>query len=314
MTKKSSKKIPPSHKPRLKIAALSSLIIGSALVSQPLISSNQPPPAPPPHQTIDVPTPPVPILAANSIQPQLTSKAAIVIDQKSNTILYQKNPDLDLLPASTTKIMTALIALETYDINQVITVTEEENSIGQTINLVKGEQITVENLIKGALIGSGNDAALALARAYPYGGYSGFVQAMNQKAARLNLENTQYQNVSGVESPGHITTVKDLANLTQQALKNPIFKQIVATQTTTITSSDKLISHYLTNTNQLLGQLDGVEGVKTGWTDNAMECLVTSVTRDGHSIITVILGSNDRFGESTQLIEWTYSNYTWEYL
>jgi len=245
--------------------------------------------------------------------PFLTAKGVIVFDPDSGTVLYQKNDELPLLPASTTKIMTALIALEHYDLDDTVTISQESNSIGHSMNLVRGEEISIENLLYGILVESGNDAAFALAQNYP-GGYSAFVERMNYRAEVLNLNRTHYRNVSGVEQAGHTTTARDLATLAKEALKNPIFAKMVNTKTITIASSDQSTTHILRNINELLGVVPGLIGVKTGWTENAGECLVASTQRNGHQIITVILGSTDRFGETEILTEWAFANHNWENL
>lgn len=255
--------------------------------------------------------PPIPFNPHQNSGPALTAKAALVIDLPSSTILYSKNPDDQLLPASTTKIMTALVALDSYPLDQEIVITEEERTIGHTMKLTRGERMTVKNLLFGTLVASGNDAALALALSYPQGGYSAFLEAMNQKAKQLHMTNTSYRNVSGVESPNHYTSAKDLATLTQIALQNQLFSDIISTEKIAVTSVDKVFTHNLYTTNQLLGKIDGLDGVKTGWTENAGECLVTTTSRNGHRILTVILGSEDRFGESENLIEWAFSEHYW---
>ena len=254
----------------------------------------------------------IPINQLNQPAPEVTAKSVIVIDPKSNTVVLEKNPDQQLLPASTTKIMTALVALDTYNLDQTITISEEERTIGHTMELVRGEQITVRNLLYGLLVASGNDAALALALAYPSNGYSGFVAAMNQKAQALNLTNTKFQNVSGLESPQHYSSARDLATLTMHAKQNFLFNQITATKQTQLTNSNATITHSLTNTNQLLGNLEGVDGVKTGWTENAGECLVTSSQRKEEQFIVVVLGSRDRFGETKNLLNWAHENFQWQ--
>lgn len=257
------------------------------------------------------PLPDYPVPLPTIQPPTLTAQGVYVLDVDSGAILYKKNADLQLLPASTTKIMTALIALETYSLDDIVTIRNEDRSIGHTAELVAGEQLTVEDVLYALLVSSGNDAALALAQRYP-GGYIAFVDSMNAKAKQLHLDNTHYSNVSGVEQPHHYTTTRDLALLTKEAMKNETFRQIVSTQSTTITSLDGQTTHYLTNINQLLGVVEGLQGVKTGWTDNAGECLVTSTVRDNHQIITVILNSQDRFGESAYLINWAYQNHQWK--
>ncbi len=277
----------------------------SSQTAQPTPTPQTPPP------TLLPSSPSIPINHSLIQPPSLTSLSAIVFDVSSSTILFQKNINQPLLPASTTKIMTALVALDTYPLDQVITITEEERTIGHTMKLTRGERLTVEDLLYGTLVASGNDAALALALSYPHDGYLGFIDAMNQKAHTLHLTNTQFKNVSGVESPGHVSTAKNLALLTQYALSHPVFSHIVSTPSITLNSLDNHYTHHLVSTNELLGSLTGVNGVKTGWTENAGECLITSTTRDNHQIITVVLASKDRFQESSQLIEWTFANHRW---
>lgn len=176
------------------------------------------------------PPPPIPVRLAGTAEPILSAPSALVIDLDSASILFAKDQNAQLMPASTTKIMTALVAMKTYPLDKVITITDEDRSIGHSMNLVRGETITVENLLYGLLVASGNDAALALALSYPDNGYTGFVEAMNQTAKELNLNHTVYKNVSGVETPGHVTTVTDLSLLAKEAIKQPLFNQIVATE------------------------------------------------------------------------------------
>ena len=243
--------------------------------------------------------------------PLLSARGAFVMDAESATVLYRKNPDTLLLPASTTKIMSALVALESYDLDDVVTIKEESDSIGHSMNLVKGEKISVKNLLYGILVESGNDAAFALAQNYP-GGYSAFIDRMNEKTQELQLENTHFRNVSGVEQFGHLTTVRDLAILAKAAMKHDIFARVVGTKYITVKSADNTITHNLSNINDLLGVVPGIKGVKTGWTENAGECLVTATERNNREIITVVLGSGDRFGETQELIEWAYANHQWQ--
>jgi D-alanyl-D-alanine carboxypeptidase (penicillin-binding protein 5/6) len=260
-----------------------------------------------------IPSPTVkPIIKPFSSPPNLTSKSAYVLDRDSGTVIYSLNADEEVFPASTTKIMTAMVAMNTYKLDQIITIYEEDASLGQTMKLKKGELISVKNLLYGTLVTSGNDAALALALSYPDGGYTGFVKAMNQKALDLSLTHTQYKNVSGLDVVGHFTSAKDLATLANFALKNDLFRQIVATRTINVSSQDSKIKHHLTTTNQLLWKIPDLTGVKTGWTDGAGECLVATITRQGHQIITVVLGSQDRFADTQNLIDWTYNNFVWK--
>lgn len=243
--------------------------------------------------------------------PQLSARAVLVKDLGTNTILYQKDASVSIPIASTTKIMTALVASEYFQPNSVLTVKEGAKVIGTRVGFLPGEDLNFRSLLYGMLLSSGNDAAYTIAENYP-GGILGFVSAMNKKAQVLNLLNTHFDNPAGFDSPRHFSSAKDLATITQEALKNDQLARIFATKQTNIVSLDKKYSHELVNLNKLLSQVRGVLGVKTGFTEGAKENLVTFVSRDNHQILTVILGSDDRFGESTKLIEWVYENFEWQ--
>ena len=254
--------------------------------------------------------------------PYTSARAVIVQDVASKTILYERKPDSLLMPASITKVMTALVALDYWsDLESVIEVKNEDRAIGQTIELVKGERITINNILYGLLVHSGNDAALAIADNYcapseadgEVGscGYSAFVDAMNQKAKDLHLEHTTFKNPSGVEQYGHLTTARDIAILASSAIQNPIIAGVVETKRIVVTDVTGQIVHDLESTNELLGLVPGLKGLKTGWTTNAGECLVSYVDRNGKKIIVVVLGSNDRFGDTRSIVEWSYNHHEW---
>ncbi len=260
---------------------------------------------------VDISQDPIPVPKQDILYPDLSAGSAIVVDIGSGVILYEKNSDDHFMPASTTKIMTALVAIDQYNLDKLITIKNEQLSIGSKSHLVAGEQITVRDVIKAMLISSGNDAALALGQHHP-NGYGYFISLMNQKAKELHLTNSHFTNVSGLEQSQHYMSARDLAILSKKALENDLFRKTVATKKTSIKSIDGNNIQNLENTNQLLGVIDGVNGVKTGWTYQAGECLVTSTTRDGKSIISVVLKSLDRFGESESLINWAYNSFIWE--
>lgn len=243
--------------------------------------------------------------------PRVTARSVVIQDVGSKTVMYEKNPDATLLPASTTKVMTALVALDHYQLSDVLTIHNEDRAVGSTMELVKGEMITVENLMYGLMVESGNDAALALADNYP-GGYDSFVEAMNEKARALHLDHTVYKNVSGIESYGHVTTARDLAVLAATAVQNPVVERVMQTKDIVVTDILGTVAHPLVSTNQLLGVVAGMKGLKTGWTERAGECLISYVERNGRSVIVVVLNSQDRFGESAALIDWVYGHHTWE--
>ncbi|MFZ2199366.1 MAG: D-alanyl-D-alanine carboxypeptidase family protein [Microgenomates group bacterium] len=243
--------------------------------------------------------------------PSISAKSVVVQDVTGKSILYSKNPDMLMMPASITKVMTALVALDYWkDLGTVIEVKNEDRAIGQTIELVKGERITIQNILYGLLVHSGNDAALALAENYS-GGYDAFVSAMNQKAKALHLDHTTFKNPSGVEQYGHLTTARDIAILAAYALKNPEIVRIVQMKRIIVTDVTGLIAHDLETTNELLGEIPGLKGLKTGWTSGAGECLVSYIERDGKQIVIVVLGSLSRFGDTRVLIDWVYAHHSW---
>ena len=242
--------------------------------------------------------------------PQNSARAILIKDLATDSILYQKDINVPLPPASTTKVMTALVASEYFKPNSVLTVMDGAQIDGSKVGLFEGEDLNFRSLLYGMLLSSGNDAAFTIAENYP-GGILGFISSMNKKAAELYLKNTHFDNPAGFDSPNHYSSASDLAKITQAALKDSQLRRIFATKETEIVSLDKKYNHTLVNLNRLLSQVKGVLGVKTGKTEAAKENLITLVEREKHPILVVILGSDDRFGESTNIIEWAYSNYLW---
>lgn len=241
--------------------------------------------------------------------PELTAKGVVVIDPVSSVRLYEKNASSRLFPASTTKIMTSLVALDSFKMEDILIVPKLIDE-GQDIKLVEGEKLTAENLLYALLVASANDAAETLAANFP-GGREAFITKMNEKAKDIYLKETHFVNPSGIDQEGVYISPYDLALLTKSALQNPHFAQMVATKEKIITDTEGLRVHEFSNINQLLGKVEGVRGVKTGYTDNAGECLVTYLERDGKKIIIVVLRSEDRFGETKKLINWVYQNFVW---
>lgn len=240
----------------------------------------------------------------------VSAKASIIIDLDSLVTIYEKNADLRLFPASTTKIMTAVIALENYPPDTVLNVGNIKVD-GSTINLVAGEKVTVENLLYGLLIASANDAAEVLADNFP-GGREAFISAMNNKAKQLNLKNSNFTNPIGYDEEGHFSSARDLATLSIYAIRNPFFDKVVSMTSYSFTDTEGKYQHNIKTTNELIGKIDGIKGIKTGWTENAGGCLVGLVEKSGKKEITVLLGSDDRFGETEKLIAWVFDNFNWE--
>ena len=254
--------------------------------------------------------PPIPKLSEQDSFPIISAQAALAVDLDSMISLYEKNPDMHLLPASTTKIITALVAMDFYPDEAILTV-DGLKIPGQSMGLVRGEKITAKNLLEGLLIYSANDAAEVLAENY-LGGRDAFIEAMNRKARELNLTNSHFENPTGFDNGSHYSTARDLTRVSLLAMAKPRFANIVKTKEQLVTSVDGKVKHRLISTNKLLSEVPGVLGVKTGWTEEARENLVTYIEKDGHKIIIALLGSQDRFGETKELIDWIFKSYSWE--
>lgn len=271
-----------------------------------------------PSDSLDLfPTPEVSVTTAlypkkkadASTIPLLSAKSAIVIDVDSQVVVYSQNEEEFYKPASTTKMMTALVGIETYNPQQILTVKTYPVE-GSDMGLVKGEQITFENLLYGMLLNSGNDAAVAIADNYP-GGYAAFINRMNEKAKELHLNHTHFQNPDGLEDPNHYSSAIDLARLASIALKNKLFAKVVSTEYKTATDITGTYVHPLHNLNKLLGEFQGTIGVKTGFTEEAGQVLVAAATRQGHTLVSVVMKSDDRFADSEALLNWAFASFSY---
>lgn len=250
------------------------------------------------------------ILSRDLAPPSFSSKVVLAQDFETGKVLFEKNMNQRVAPASTTKIMTALVAQEHFRPADILTVPQEAMVGGSTMGLKVGEQLTFRSLLYGMLLNSGNDAAYTIAFNYP-GGYNAFIDRMNQKALSLGLKDTNFVNPAGFDNPNHYSSAFDLSLIAKQSALNPQLARIVSTEQTQILSWDKTHTYNLKNLNKLLAE-QGVIGIKTGTTEQAGENLVGLVERDGRKVLTVVLGSVNRFGETKSLIEWVFSNYSWE--
>lgn len=258
-----------------------------------------------------------PLVSQNLPAPQISAQHLFVMDVASRQPLFTKDADARIYPASTTKMMTALVAVDHYPLDQIITITRRYPE-GQDIGLAPGEQISVEQLLYALLVQSANDAAEVLAENYcapvaapdaPLCGRASFISAMNSKAYSMHLYHTHFKNPSGLDEEGHYSTAADLSRLALAVMDNPYLAHIVGTENAVITSSDYSSSHILSNVNELVGKIPGVLGVKTGFTDLAGQSLVTLVDQYDRPLLITVLGSSDRFADTQNLIEWAYSNF-----
>jgi len=236
--------------------------------------------------------------------PEVSAEGIYLVDLPSFTPVFARNENLKLFPASTAKILTALVAIDIYKPNQIITVKKTIDE-GQVMELVVGEKITVENILYGLLVHSGNDAAFVLADNY---GYDKFVDLMNKKAQSLSMKDSYFSNPNGLDSGTQHSTAFDLALAARELLKNPYLSKIVSTKEITISDVDFKYFHQLTNVNKLLGEIQGLGGLKTGYTENAGENLVSFYKKNGHQFVIVILKSLDRFNDTRNIIKWIEEN------
>lgn len=242
--------------------------------------------------------------------PKTNSRRYIVYDRISKSMIIGKNEDVKSAMASTTKIMTTIVILEKADLNEKVTVSAKAGGTGGSrLGLKRGDKASVRDLLYGLMLRSGNDAAVALAE-HVGGSVKEFAELMNEKAIELGLTNTHFVTPHGLDDANHYTTALELAKLTDYAMDNETFAKIVGTKSTTIYINNQ--SRQINNTNELLGVLNGVVGVKTGFTNNAGRCLVTETKRNNMDIITIVLGADtkkDRTKDSVNLIEYTFSKY-----
>ena len=248
---------------------------------------------------------------STSGEPIINARHAIIYDRNSKEAIYSKNISEKCKMASTTKIMTAIVVIENTNLTDLVEVSSKASSTGGSrLGLSKLDKITVEHLLYGLMLKSGNDAAVALAE-NTGGNVKNFVSMMNSKAKILGLLNTNFVTPHGLDNENHYTTALDLAILTDYALKNDIFSKIVKTKnyTVLINNNPKNIS----NTNELLGTFDGIYGVKTGFTNGANRCLVTACKRGNLDFICIVLGCDtkkDRTKDTIKLLSYAFNNFT----
>lgn len=241
----------------------------------------------------------------NAKKPEITAKAALLYDVTTKKTLYTKNEYRKLPMASLTKVMTAIIALEHPRLDNRYVVTKEALVGENTMGLTEGEVLTLEKLLYGLVLHSGNDAAEVLAINSPFG-RTKFIEAMNKKVKALGLKNTHFTNPSGLQGDGdQYATAYDLLIITRYALENfPLFVKVAATPEISLPAADTHKAFYLYNETNLLTTYPGVKGVKTGYTPEAGMCLITYLDYKGHKIIGVLLGSENRRLEMKELLDY----------
>ena len=233
----------------------------------------------------------------------ISAEKAILLDGVTGRVLYEKNADSQSLIASTTKIMTALVVCEQCNVLDRMRIPKEAVGIeGSSMYLREGEVLTIQELLYGLMLSSGNDAAVALA-IYCGGTVEGFAELMNDKARVLGLRNTHFCNPNGLDSPGHYSTARDLATLAAYAMENPIFAKTVSTKTI------RVGERYLRNHNKLLWQVEGADGVKTGYTKAAGRILVSSASRSDRRLVAVTLNAPSDWLDHSALLNGGFEGY-----
>lgn len=235
------------------------------------------------------------------------SSGAVVIEQSTKRVLYGENMDSICYPASTTKVLTALIVLNNLELDRVVVISKEAEGVeGSSIYLRKGDRITVEDLLFGLMLRSGNDAATALA-IEAAGSVDKFAILMNETAYSLGARNSNFVNPHGLHDDNHYTTAYDLALITAAAYENLDFVRIVSSKQAKITINGE--AHYIANKNKLLTLYEGANGVKTGYTKRSGRCLVGGAMRDGMQLVSVVLNCGDMWNETIRILNDGFDNY-----
>lgn len=288
--------------------ALSGELVGGELVepSRPLVA--------PAFSGIDLlKVTPVPAKKEQALKPIIKAKSALLMDLNSGTILFDQNAYEALPMASLTKIMTAVVILERHDLTDVITIKDNYGDIdGARVGFLHGEKFTVSDVLTAMLVRSANDAAMVLA-AYDSGNVTAFVDVMNRKAVELHLKNTHFKNPVGFDDPDQYSSAYDLAILTKHALHSPVFRRIVSQDSGEIKALNSESPRRFQSTNMLLGSFLDIEGVKTGTTENAGNCLINLARhpQSRHEVLAILLNSPNRFQENKAMINWAFQNYAW---
>ncbi len=247
--------------------------------------------------------------------PGVSAQTAIVIEQTTGRVLYEKNADVKKYPASTTKMLTALLAIEaSKDLNQKIKIPAEAAGVeGSSIYLKLGEEISMKDLLYGLMLRSGNDAAVAIANHIGKGKTENFVQMMNQRAAELGCNNTNFSNPNGLQNKEHYTTARDLAKIARAAMNNEIFSIVVGSKSWVSDRAVGDFTHFF-NKNKVIFQYEGGTGIKTGYTTTAGRCLAASSERNGMKVICIVMDAPDWFNDSYALMNYAFDTYEVEKL
>ncbi|MCL4459324.1 MAG: D-alanyl-D-alanine carboxypeptidase [Chloroflexi bacterium] len=277
-------------------------------------SATMPTPTPQPQPTPTATREPNPIpppirKVGTNGPPTISAQGVAIIDETSGRLLYGKEPHQRFAPASLTKIVTAIIALEQGRLSAKVPIDVDCDELDDStiMGLKPGEELTLQDLLYGLLLPSGNDAALAIAR-YIGGSESRFVELMNQKVTQLGLTDSHFANPHGLDAAGHYSSAYDMAMLARYAMQDPTFARIVATKEWTAKGHK---TYWLRNLNRLLWYYPGADGVKVGYTDEAGKTMVASAMRNGHRLYVALMKSTDILSDSIALLNYVFENFAW---
>lgn len=249
----------------------------------------------------------IPVVTSQS-KPFVSAAGVFIVELESFTPVFAKNENTPFYPASTTKILTALVARDLYEPDDTVVV-GTPLLVGQVMGLVQGERISAENLLYGSLVHSGNDAAHALAEGK---GYQFFIEQMNIKAGELGMKNSLFINPTGLDAQNQKSTPFEMSLAARALLEDPYLRKMVGTKEIIISDVDYTVFHTLTNVNRLLGEIQGLGGLKTGYTEQAGENLISFYRHNNHDYIIVVMRSDDRFLDTRTLVEWIKTSITYE--
>jgi D-alanyl-D-alanine carboxypeptidase (penicillin-binding protein 5/6) len=242
--------------------------------------------------------------------PELSAQSALIMDELTGRVLFEKDPDTQRFPASTTKIMTALLLIEHCSMDDMITAPPDIETVNEaSLHLKPGEQISVRDMLYAIMLRSGNDACYAIA-CHIAGSQEKFAEMMNERAKLIGCKNTHFANPHGLHDPQHYTCARDLALIAREAMRHPEFREVVATQRHEITRSINREDRFLVSHNRYLQKDPTADGIKTGFTRPAGRCYVGSATRNGYRLITVVLKSDDWQSDHAKMLDWAFAIYS----
>jgi D-alanyl-D-alanine carboxypeptidase (penicillin-binding protein 5/6) len=248
-------------------------------------------------------------IPSKSPKPAIAASAAILVDTNSGEVLFSRNPSARMYPASTTKIMTAILILENGDLSDEVVVSQHASETPDSpLTLLPGERMSLEDLLYAILVRSGNGAAVAAAE-HIAGSEEEFVKMMNERAKELGATHTHFVNPNGLHDPNHYSTAEDLAKIALHAIRFDKFNEVIAADDYTLDRSISTGNGHISNHNKLLEAYAGADGIKTGYTRPAGRCLVGSATRDGWRLVSVVLKSEDYVADTEALLDYGFSNF-----